>query len=136
MEHVREVMRPCPLDRVERAPAYMLGLGLIRGEMVPVLDAAMLLSGSPAGGARFVVLRVGERRVALSVSDVLGVRALDEAELGELPPLVSAAADMVRAMAVLDGKLVEVLESARLVALAETDLAESEPAHSAAGGLS
>jgi purine-binding chemotaxis protein CheW len=136
MEHVREVMRPCALDRLERAPAYVLGLGLIRGEMVPALDAAMLLSGSPAVGTRFVVLRVGERRVALSVSEVLGVRALDEAELGELPPLVSSAADMVRAMAVLDGKLVEVLESARLLALAESELAEPELAQGQAGGLS
>jgi purine-binding chemotaxis protein CheW len=122
IDHVREVMRRCPVGRVERASRFTLGLALIRGESVPVIDAGVLLTGQACAGARFVVLRVAERRVALAVDEVVGARAIEPGELERLPPLLSDAAEMVRAMAVLDGRLVEVLESGRLI-----DAAGAEP---------
>lgn len=127
IEHVREVMRRCPVERVELAPRFTLGLALIRGESVPVVDAGMLLTGQACGGARFVLLRVAERRVALAVDEVVGARSLDGSELGRLPPLLTAAAEMVRAMAVLDGRLVEVLESGRLIEAAGSEPRPNEP---------
>ena len=122
LEHVREVMRPSPVAPVPSAQKFVLGLGVIRGETVPVLDTALLLSGQSAPATRFVVLRVGERRVALAVGEVVGAKVLDRAELVELPPLLSEARDRVSALAVLDGDLLEVLESARLLAAADADL--------------
>lgn len=119
LEHVREVMRPLAIERVPSAPAYLLGLSVIRGENVPVLDAGWLLEGTPGAVTRLVVLRVAERRVALAVAAVVGTRALEPAELEGLPPLLAGARELVRALAVLDGALLEVLESARLVELAE-----------------
>jgi purine-binding chemotaxis protein CheW len=118
LEHVREVMRPCRVDRIEPAPAYVLGVALIRGESVPVVDAGMLLTGEKCEATRLVILRVGERRVALAVAEVVGTRALEEGDLRALPPLLSGASELVTAMAVLDGKFVEVLENARLLQLA------------------
>jgi purine-binding chemotaxis protein CheW len=121
-------MRPCRVDRIEPAPAYLLGVALIRGESVPVVDAGMLLTGEACEATRLVILRVGERRVALAVAEVVGTRALEEADLRALPPLLSGAADLVTAMAVLDGKFVEVLESARLLELATGPAVVSPPA--------
>ncbi|HTV22252.1 MAG TPA: chemotaxis protein CheW [Polyangiaceae bacterium] len=120
IEHVREVMRRCPIERVALAPRFTLGVALIRGENVPVIDAGSLLEGQACSGARFVVLRVADRpgsqrRVALAVDEVVGTERLDPRELERLPPLLAAASETVRAMAVLDGRLVEVLETARLV---------------------
>ena len=43
--HVLEVMRPLPLEKVEPAPAFLLGLAVIRGEPLPVVDVAALLPG-------------------------------------------------------------------------------------------
>jgi purine-binding chemotaxis protein CheW len=120
-------MRRCPVERVELATRFTLGLALIRGESVPVVDAGMLLTGQACSGARFVVLRVAERRVALAVDEVAGARSIDGGELERLPPLLSGAAEMVRAMAVLDGRLVEVLESGRLIEAAGVDPRPSEP---------
>jgi purine-binding chemotaxis protein CheW len=125
IEHAREVMRPVAIERVPSAPAYLLGLSVIRGENVPVLDAGSLLTGEPAEVKRLVVLRVGERRVALAVAAVVGTRALQPAELDGLPPLLAGARELVRALAVLDGGLLEVLESARLVELGQPTLAEA-----------
>jgi purine-binding chemotaxis protein CheW len=127
IEHVREVMRRCPVERVELASRFSVGLALIRGESVPVVDAGMLLGGKPCGGARFVVLRVAERRVALAVDEVVGARSIELGELERLPPLLAGAAEMVRAMAVLDGRLVEVLESGRLISAAGIDAPPNEP---------
>jgi purine-binding chemotaxis protein CheW len=103
LEHVREVMRPRRVDRIEPAPSYLLGVALIRGESVPVVDAGMLLTGEACEATRLVVLRVGERRVALAVAEVVGTRAIEEGDLRALPPLLSGASELVTAMVVLDG---------------------------------
>ena len=118
-------MRPLAIERVASAPVYLLGLSVIRGENVPVLDAGWLLEGKAGAATRLVVLRVAERRVALAVAEVVGTRALAPAELEGLPPLLAQARELVRALAVLDGGLLQVLEGARLVELAEPSLAEA-----------
>jgi purine-binding chemotaxis protein CheW len=122
LEHVREVMRPAAVDHVEPAPKYLLGLAVVRGETVPVVDAAQLLAGGSGLLARWVVLRVGARRVAFGVAEVLGVRALERTELRELPPLLAGSSDRVRGLAVLDGALLEVLESGWVLEVAARDL--------------
>jgi chemotaxis signal transduction protein len=53
---------------------------------------------------------VGERRVALAVAQVLGIRTLDS---GPLPPLLRA--DALLAIGTLDSELLLVLNSARLI---------------------
>lgn len=111
-------MRPCPVERVEPAPHYVLGAAVIRGQTVPVLDTGVLLTGEPCVASRFVVMRVGERRVALAVTEVFGARSIGAAELGGLPPLFAGSGDLLRGLGVLDGQLLEVLESSRLVELA------------------
>ena len=125
IEHVSEVMRPLGIERIEPAPAYLLGLSVIRGENVPVLDAGWLLEGKPGIATRLAVLRVGERRVALAVAAVIGARVLGPTELGSLPPLLAEARELVQALAVLDGALLEVLRSARLVELVPQSLMEA-----------
>jgi chemotaxis signal transduction protein len=119
-------MRRCPVERVELAAPVSLGVALIRGESVPVVDAGVLLAGRACDGARFVVLRVAHRRVALAVDEVIGIRGIEAGELDELPPLLTSAAELVRAMAVLDGRLVEVLESARLIEAAAPEMRPNE----------
>lgn len=118
-------MRPCRVDRVQSAPPYLMGLAVIRGESVPVLDGALLLSGESSPVTRFVVLRVGERRVALSVAEVVGTRVLAAEELGVLPPLLGGSNELVARLGVLDGTLLEVLESGRLLEVAATGMAAS-----------
>src|SRR5262245_46180333 len=73
---VIETMRPLPLRRVAGAPAFLLGIGIVRGEPVPVIDAARLLADIAAPPTRYVSVRVGERRAVLAVEEVLGVRAI------------------------------------------------------------
>ncbi|MDC8760169.1 chemotaxis protein CheW [Janthinobacterium fluminis] len=117
LPHVREIMRAQPLEALPEMPPCMLGLALIRGAAVPVLDLARLLGGAGvAPGGRFVALALGRGRLALAVDSVLGVRALDAAALGQVPPLLQGAdAGMVAAVATLDAELMLVLQAGRLV---------------------
>jgi len=65
---------------------------------------------------RFVVVRAGDRRVALAVQGVLGVRPLARETLRALPPLLAnAGAQVVTALGTLDAQLLTVLSGGYLV---------------------
>ena len=116
LESVIEMTRPLPVEPVAGAPDFVLGLSVVRGSAVPIVDAGRLLSGGRSPLSRFVILRVRERRVGLAVDAVLGVRSLQARSLEELPPLLrSAAADVVEAIGTLDSELLMILRAVRIV---------------------
>jgi purine-binding chemotaxis protein CheW len=98
-------------------PAFVLGVSLIRGAPVPVVDAARLLASEPSvPPQRIVTLSVGERCVGLAVESVIGVHAIPVASLDRIPPLLrEAGAATVSAISTLDDQLLLVLQGARLV---------------------
>lgn len=114
---VIETMRPLPVEALAGAPSFVRGLSVVRGVPVPVVDLGALLGvAEPASPDRFVTLRTGRRHVALAVEAVLGVRRLSESALRELPPLLGgASAEAVSAVGTLDGQLLFVLSTARIV---------------------
>ena len=114
--HVVEIMRPLPVDAVAHMPAFVRGLSIIRGAPTPVVSLAALLADSGGPPTRFVVVRAGERQVALAVDAVLGVFELDPATLRALPPLLRRAdSDALQAVAALDGQLLLLLNSGNIV---------------------
>lgn len=116
LNDVVETMRPLPVTGVPGVPPFVRGVSVIRGAPVPVVDVGGLLGDPPSAGAtRFVVLRLGERRVALAVEEVLGLRELSSQQRSELPPLLKDAGDVVSRVATLDAELLLVLATARLV---------------------
>jgi purine-binding chemotaxis protein CheW len=116
LEHVVETMRPLPTATVAGSPHFVRGLAVIRGDPVPVIDAARLLGAQDAQAERFVTITAGGRRVALAVDSVLGVRAVPADSLQQLPPLLhEAGADVVASIGLLDAELLLVLHSTRLL---------------------
>lgn len=115
IEQVDETMRALPIEPVADAPAFLRGLALIRGVPTPVVDLGSLLRGVPVEGRRFVTTKAGARRVALSVSDVVGVRALPAETLGSLPPLLGQAQQAMQQLGALDEQLLRVIEATRIV---------------------
>jgi purine-binding chemotaxis protein CheW len=115
---VVETMRPLPLERLANMPVFVSGLSLIRGRPTPVVDGRLLLGASvePVATSRYVVLELGERRVALLVDAVLGIRDIAEVELQQLPLVLrESQAAQVGALGALDAELLLVLEHARLL---------------------
>lgn len=81
---------------------------------MPVVGLQRFLSGTPAAHAnRWVVLRLGERRAALTVDAVIGVAEVG----GEAPgPLLEAACGTaVEALATVDRELLLILHATRIV---------------------
>jgi purine-binding chemotaxis protein CheW len=121
---VWETMRPLPIEPLTGAPAFILGLAIVRGFPIPVVDADRLLGSSASSStssispspARFVSLKLGVRGAALAVDAVLEIRALPAGMLANIPPLLGeAGADLVSVIGALDATLLLVLEAARLV---------------------
>jgi purine-binding chemotaxis protein CheW len=121
---VWETMRPLPIEPLTGAPTFVLGLAIVRGFPIPVVDADRLLGSSVSSSAtpispspaRFVSLKLGVRGAALAVDAVLEIRALPTGMLANIPPLLGeAGADVVSVIGALDATLLLVLETARLV---------------------
>lgn len=114
---VEETMRPLPVAPLAEGPAFVAGLSIIRGRPTPVVDTAALLgAGQQTSPRRLVVLRLGERRVALAVDEVLGVRALPQVALHQLPPLLSqGSGEAIAAVGALDDALLVALDTGRLL---------------------
>ena len=118
LEHVAETMRPQPVRALAGMPPFVRGVAVIRGLPVPVVDAAAVLGeeGVASPATRFVALKAADRRVALAVDRVVGVRQLDRKQLSDLPPLLAAVSErVVSAMGTLDGELLIVLRSGKFV---------------------
>jgi purine-binding chemotaxis protein CheW len=127
--HVVETMRALPIEPLAGMPPFVLGLSVVRGVPLPVIDARILLGSDPtAPPRRFVTLRIEGRCATFAVDEVLGVRELGSASLQELPPLLrDASAEVASLMGTLDARLLFVLRTGRI-------LSESTPSTSALGG--
>lgn len=121
-----ETMRPLPCEPWLGMPSFVLGVSLIRGVPTPVVDAGALFGGgSPPAFTRFVTLRVADRRVALAVEEVIGIRAVGRAPLTETPPLLrEASGQVVTSLGALDAALFSVLGAARLLPEGPPEAAE------------
>jgi len=116
LDEVREVMRPQPTRLFPSAFSFLEGVAVIRGEPTPVLSLTGLLGAAlTSRPGRFVTLKVGARTAALAVDSVLGVRALPDRVLEDMPRLLCRAESVVERLALLDRELVSVLEAARVV---------------------
>jgi purine-binding chemotaxis protein CheW len=108
---VVETMRPLPIEALDRVEGHVRGVAIIRGVPTVVIDTAALLGAVRGATTRLVVVRTGDRKAALMVDAVEGIRSLGT--LGALPPLV--AAPTLAAIGAIDRELVVMLETARLV---------------------
>ncbi len=114
IEHVVETMRPLPIEPLGNLPAFVRGLAIVRGTPMPVVDAAILLGITGGEPARFVVVRIADRRLALAVDRVVEVRRIARAALSAMPPLLRAV-ESVAAVGAADAGLLVLLEVARTV---------------------
>jgi purine-binding chemotaxis protein CheW len=116
LEHVEETMRPLEVEPIGGVPAFVCGLSVIRASAVPVINVAMLVGGELSQPTRFVTVKAGQRRIALAVDAVIGIRAMPPGALDGLPLLLHRPdTDAIAAVGTLDSELLLVLRSARLV---------------------
>jgi purine-binding chemotaxis protein CheW len=115
LAHVIEIMRPLEIEEVANTPEFLSGVSIIRGAPAPVVSVAALLAAPESAPARFVLVRAGERHVALAVDEVFGVIDRSAAVLRDLPPLAQVSPAAFDALGALDARLLFVLNSASIV---------------------
>jgi len=125
MPHVIETMRPLRIEKLSGAPPLVLGLSIIRGEPVPVIDTAMLFDDQLTNCKRLITARTGNRTIAFAVEAVLGVQAIPSHELERLPALLRNV-EAIEAIKTLDEELVFFLNTARIIPEGALDLCNSE----------
>jgi purine-binding chemotaxis protein CheW len=127
VEQVLEIMRVLPLEPFAAAPQYVLGLSIIRGAPVPVVDIGLLIGCAAAQATRLVTVEAGGRTIALAMRSVVGITEFGAAAFEQLSPLLQdAGADAIAAVGARDSELLIFLRASRMVpeqvfdALAET----------------
>ena len=118
IERVREIVRMCPVTKVPRAPALVLGVISLRGKIVQVLDLRRALGAAalpPTRRSRIVVLHSEAGEIAGwlvdSVSEVLRVPE------GELRPPPGDGGELVTAICARGERFVSLLEPDRMQSL-------------------
>lgn len=117
LSQVIETMRVLPLQPIAGVPPFVRGLSVIRGELVPVVTLAALLGDAAVSEeGRLVLVRAGERRLALHVDEVLRVvpHSLPQG-VAVAPLLRQALPDAVAALSSLDGAALALLSSMQLL---------------------
>jgi purine-binding chemotaxis protein CheW len=116
VEQVIEIMRVLPLEPFAGAPPCVLGLSIVRGAPVPVVDIGLIVGGVATRAARLVTVNAAGRIIALAMAEVIGITGIAAAAFERLPPLLQdAAADTVTAIGTLDSELIVFLRASRLV---------------------
>jgi purine-binding chemotaxis protein CheW len=123
VRHVVEIMRPGSIEPLSGVPSFVVGVCVIRGAPVPVVDTGLLVRGERQETSRLVTIRVGaamsggpERVVALAVTEVIGLNLIAPASLAGLPPLLGDPRRLeIIKMGVLETEMLLVLDCARTV---------------------
>ncbi len=117
LAQVIETMRPLPVKQVADMPAFVLGISIVRGEGVPVLDTALLVSASAGTRpARYVTIKINARTACLAVDEVIGIRHVPPALRVDVPRLLHQSnSEILAAIGTLDAELLVVLQSAHLI---------------------
>jgi purine-binding chemotaxis protein CheW len=104
---------------IPRAPGQILGVRLLHGFILAVVDlAAVLRLERSTPPARLLVAAVGDLRVGFAVDDVTGVTELPEAtEESESPVLLGAV--------LADGALIGLIDVARAIEWAATSAGQA-----------
>jgi purine-binding chemotaxis protein CheW len=114
---VIETMRPLPIEPIAAMPPFVLGLSIVRGAAIPVVDAGRILHcAENPSTTRFISLRAGKHTVALAVEAVAGVKEVAIDAVAALPPLLSAGKDeLIETIGALDRELLLVLRAGFVV---------------------
>lgn len=116
LAEVAEVSRALPVEGVPEAPAMIEGLAVLRGRPCPVVDLARLLGSDGGEGRYFVRLAVDDRHLALRVDSMIGVRAISDGVLEDIPPLLdSSLGEVVAQLETVHSELIYILSVARIV---------------------
>lgn len=118
--NISEISKAFPLTPVPRSAAFVLGIGNVRGTVLPVIDLSVRLGLGPCRmgrAARTLIATLDDEYYGLLVEEVLEVCEVAVGELEAAPGgLGSTRADYIRALGRYDGKIMIILELTTVLA--------------------
>jgi purine-binding chemotaxis protein CheW len=98
---IREVRKMPPLTRVAHAPNYILGVGSIRGEIVPVVDLRkrfsidisaeeLAMSSNLMQDKLILITEIDGKRAAVTVDSISEVVIFSKSQISEIPKTTMA----------------------------------------------
>jgi purine-binding chemotaxis protein CheW len=98
LKSIREVRKMPPLSRVAHAPSYILGVGSIRGEIVPVVDLKKrfdlgISADYQTGGddqQLILVTEIEGKRAAVTVDSISEVEQFSSTQISAIPKTAMA----------------------------------------------
>ena len=121
-----EVLELPQLERLPDMAATLLGVVMLRDQLLPVYTPELPLRVARSGGhGVMVVLRSGERRVGLAVDDVEDVMTIEPSMVSR-PPVLDGGGTVLRGVARRGTELVGIVDADALVsACASSTIAEA-----------
>ncbi len=111
---VREIRSWTRATSLPHAPSYVRGVINLRGTVLPVVDLGVRLgiaSAEPNERSVIIVVDLGDRAVGLRVDAVSDILAVPGSGLQSPPELLADQADaFIRALTIVDGRMIRVLE--------------------------
>ena len=124
---VREIRACEPVTRIANAPQFFKGVINLRGAIVPIVDLRVKF-GHAAGfdtNTVMIILNIAERLTGIVVDAVSDVVALLPEEVRPAPYVTGAIeAGFIRGIAPLEGRMLIVVDIARLMTSGELALVE------------
>lgn len=115
VEYVVEVMRLLPVKPLAGAPLVVRGVAIIRGDVVPVIDAGRFIGQDVTAAKYLITIRVDDRIVALAVDGIVGIHQL-AGIVADLPPLLRDVADgAIASIQEMDSELLLRLRAAHVL---------------------
>ena len=132
VREVQEVMTHHDMTRVPRAAAVVRGLINLRGQIVPALDLRrrLKLNEAPVGWQPMsVVVHGADGPVSLLVDEIGDVVQVSEEDFERRPEtLTGVARELIQGAYKLEGQLLLVLDTARVLQLDREPAARTRPA--------
>lgn len=131
---VEEVLPVVPADPIPGGPRWLLGMAMLRGRLVPLIDGGLRLGGEPVPctmNARTLLLVPAAcnppMAAAMRVDRVRGVCDADPEAPGSHPGLVHAADGALGAVTAGDGEMLTFIDAGSLLTPADRALFRDEP---------
>ena len=122
---VQEIIRHMELTRVPKSPDFVDGVINLRGKVIPVLDLRKrfgLPVDEKTNETRIIVVDVDSRTVGLKVDAVSEVLRLPSDTVEPPPAMVTGIeSDYIKGVGKLDGRLLILLDVAKILTKSEKD---------------
>ncbi|GAB4387941.1 MAG: protein phosphatase CheZ [Thermodesulfovibrionales bacterium] len=125
---VREIINTPNITGIPKAPSYLKGVINLRGRIVPVVDLRKLVAmgDTDLSGSKVIVISSGQVTFGILVDSITSVININEADIESPEGFMSRHSEQVEGVAKVDGRLLIMLDTNKLVKVDDMSLFEEK----------